>query len=144
VTTLVRVEPVQGAKRRAWVGPVAVAGGLLGAAAYVAARAPGSGSGIPCPFHRLTGLWCPGCGLTRGTRALLHGHVQQALGYNLFLPVVVGLAVWGWVAWFWPSVGGRQLPSPARAPKAMWTSLVIALLVFGVVRNLPFAAALAP
>ena len=38
-----------------------------------------------CPFKLLTGLDCPGCGFQRATHALLHGHVREAIGYNLFL-----------------------------------------------------------
>ncbi|MEW5722540.1 MAG: DUF2752 domain-containing protein, partial [Thermodesulfobacteriota bacterium] len=29
----------------------------------------------PCPFHALTGLYCPGCGTLRGLNQLLHGHL---------------------------------------------------------------------
>lgn len=46
-----------------------------------------------CPFHTLTGLYCPGCGSQRAFHALLHGEVASALGYNvlfmLFLPLVI-------------------------------------------------------
>lgn len=40
----------------------------------------------PCLFHRLTGLYCPGCGGTRAFIALLHGRFLQSLLYH---PVVV-------------------------------------------------------
>lgn len=38
-----------------------------------------------CPFHRLTGLSCPGCGGTRAVQALLAGDVLAACRFNLFL-----------------------------------------------------------
>ena len=44
-------------------------------------------------FRALTGVWCPGCGLTRGVHALLNGHPLQAMGYNVFTPIVVVLIV---------------------------------------------------
>jgi hypothetical protein len=36
----------------------------------------------PCPYLTLTGLACPGCGLTRATHFLLHGDVALAFAYN--------------------------------------------------------------
>ena len=56
-------------------------------------------SGIfpPCPFHYLTGLYCPGCGSLRAIHHLLHGNLQAAWAMNplavLLLPFVgYGLA----------------------------------------------------
>lgn len=38
-----------------------------------------------CPFHKYTGLDCPGCGSQRAVHALLHGNILQALNYNVLL-----------------------------------------------------------
>ncbi len=38
-----------------------------------------------CPFHYLTGLFCPGCGSQRALSSLLHADIVQALSYNLLL-----------------------------------------------------------
>ena len=35
-----------------------------------------------CTFHNLTGLPCPGCGLTRSLVAALHGDVKQSFQYH--------------------------------------------------------------
>ncbi len=44
-----------------------------------------------CPFRRLTGLPCPGCGTTRMVVAALHGEFGQALALNpLFFLAAVG------------------------------------------------------
>lgn len=54
----------------------------------------------PCAFHALTGLWCPGCGMTRALHALVHGDVLQALHLNplglLMLPVLPAMLFWSW------------------------------------------------
>lgn len=48
----------------------------------------------PCMIHAATGYYCPGCGGTRATYALLHGKIITSLYYH---PIVVyGVVVGGW------------------------------------------------
>jgi hypothetical protein len=112
---------------------------LAGTAAYIAANDPAAaGSRFPaCGFRAATGLWCPGCGLTRGTHQLLNGDVAAAVSYNVFTPIVVGLIVVAWAAWTARAVG-RRVPTVADVmPRWGMTALVCVLLVYGVARNLP-------
>lgn len=37
---------------------------------------------MPCVFHDLTHLYCPGCGGTRAVKALLKGHLLKSIYYN--------------------------------------------------------------
>jgi hypothetical protein len=58
---------------------------------------PLDGFGVDlCSLHRMTGLPCPGCGLTRGFIALTHADFVTAAGANPFalvlFPLFVGLA----------------------------------------------------
>ncbi len=39
----------------------------------------------PCVFHRVTGLYCPGCGGTRAVEALLQGDFFTCLRYHPFV-----------------------------------------------------------
>ena len=91
-----------------------------------------------CQFHRLTGLNCPGCGMTRALYALLHGNVLAALRDNaLFVAGIIFLAARG--AWFW-----WQRPAAEFLPaRWLWIFLLVAL-VFTVLRNLPAFAFLSP
>src|SRR5215469_5193653 len=68
-----------------------------------------SGFFPPCPFHYLTGLYCPGCGSLRAIHQLLQGNLQVAWAMNpltvLLLPFVgYGLAAEGLV-----QIRGRRL-----------------------------------
>lgn len=42
-----------------------------------------TGHGIPCIFRTITGLECPGCGMTRAISALASGHFKEAVSYNI-------------------------------------------------------------
>jgi hypothetical protein len=129
--------------------PVLCGCAMAGAAAVVALNDPSApGSRFPsCLFHTTTGLWCPGCGLTRGFHQLLNGHPLSAMGYNLFVPLVLVAVVaswWGWLRSAW----GRPLQhtwSPTIRRTAS-TVLPVVLVVYGVLRNIPLTPfrALAP
>lgn len=67
----------------------ALAVGAFGSAAWQTALATG---GPACPFHRLTGIDCPFCGMTRATIALGRGDLRTALHLHPLAPIVlVGL-----------------------------------------------------
>lgn len=91
-----------------------------------------------CQFHRLTGLNCPGCGMTRALYALLHGDLLTALHDNaLFVLGIFAVATRG--LWF-------AVKKPATEffrVKFLWPSL-LAALVFTGLRNLPAFAFLSP
>ncbi len=44
-----------------------------------------------CPFFNLTGVPCPGCGLTRACTLLLTGEVQASMKFHAFAPVFLVL-----------------------------------------------------
>lgn len=93
-----------------------------------------------CLFHTATGLWCPGCGALRAMHQLLHGHLVAALRFNalfvLLLPALFLLALRSLMAAF----AGKPM-NPGVRPAWLWLALCV-ILVFGVLRNLPFAAGL--
>lgn len=90
-----------------------------------------------CPLFKLTGLACPGCGLTRGMHAFLHGDFLTALDYNLLLPAVLLFAGVLFVTLCSIAARGRGVNFKFLTPKLIYGFFIFAL-VFGVVRNLPF------
>jgi hypothetical protein len=51
---------------------------------------------VLCPFRALTGLPCPGCGMTRAFCSLGHGDLSGAFGYNALAPFVFAAALLHW------------------------------------------------
>ena len=95
-----------------------------------------TGHGIPCIFHVVTGLQCPGCGVTRMLSALLHGDWRGAWESNAAVltlsPVLAGLVGLSLVRWI--RTGSARLP---RWADAVTVVCVVLLLLFTVARNLP-------
>ena len=50
---------------------------------------------IVCPFRLVTGLPCPGCGITRATVLCLHGCFREAVALNLNFILAVGFIICG-------------------------------------------------
>jgi hypothetical protein len=129
------------ASRAGLVAPLALAGLVVAGLAYIGLVDPASGRAfVPCPFHELTGWWCPGCGMTRGLHHLLQGDVAAALSSNVFLPLVIAVVAWAWLGW-----ASRRVPSIGRVvPGWVWFVLAGVAAAYGVLRNVPAFAALAP
>ena len=93
---------------------------------------------MPCPVRTLTGLQCPGCGLTSGCRALVQGDWQAALQHHWFAPIF---------ALFWILVAiGLFLPEPFREKylnyakaserHTYWPILLgVSLIIYALTRN---------
>lgn len=87
-----------------------------------------------CLVHRATGMWCPLCGGTRATRALLHGSLTEAIGYNPFALVVEALAVLLVLRWLINRRAGSSRPFISAYEAVVLFTLAG---VFAIVRNLP-------
>jgi hypothetical protein len=114
-----------------------VASLTIGAAALLLCLFDPATSGVfpPCPFHALTGLYCPGCGSLRALHQLLHGQLWAALRCNPLMVSAAPFVAYGLLrhelakhAWRLP-----VLPMPRRGA---W--LLLALIVaYAVARNVP-------
>lgn len=128
-------------KKTSTVNRISAAGGVFlvsGLIVTVGYFNPVTASFFPqCPLHSLTGLNCPGCGLTRGFHALFHGDILTALHFNALLPVYALIFGYLFLGMILVAVRGRGLPLSGFPPYLLWTFLVLSV-IFGIVRNLPF------
>jgi hypothetical protein len=127
-----------------FVRPLAVAGAGIAAVTVVHLHDPhSSGAYGFCPFHALTGLWCPGCGGLRAVNDLTNGDIVGSLSSNVFvLPLLVVLGV-AWVRWVTirrRGGGGRMIV----LSKGWTVAVLAAIAVFTIVRNTPWGHWLAP
>lgn len=126
-------------RARRMLGPLATLGGSVVALGYLAAVDPGEPGHYPlCPTQFFLGVDCPGCGMLRGTHALLEGDLPRALDHNVLLIVLVPIAVVIWSRWAWRAWRGVTPAVSARAWRVRTVATIVAfvlLLVFGVVRN---------
>jgi hypothetical protein len=51
---------------------------------------------VLCPFRAVTGLPCPGCGMTRAFCSIGHGDFAGAFGFNPLAPFVFAAALLLW------------------------------------------------
>lgn len=95
-----------------------------------------------CPLLSLTGVLCPACGALRATHDLAHGDLAGAWALNPLWVVLVPLLVAGWGWWAARTARGRSTSAPPAW--VAWT-LLTAVVLFGVLRNIPaLAPALGP
>ena len=109
---------------------------LAAAGLCYAAWVQATGLGVPCLFHALTGLYCPGCGVTRCANALLHGNWCAALQSNVDVVVLVPFFVWLALAAARSYLVCGAVRLTKRQNAAVYAAIAV-LVMFGVVRNIP-------
>lgn len=96
--------------------------------------------GIPCVFYEITGLYCPGCGITRLCLSLFEGDVYQAFRYNpiifIDLPILFILFVL--------NIFLKKNKNIKKITDVIIIFLATITIIFGVIRNIPIFSFLAP
>lgn len=102
-----------------------------------------TGFAIPCPFHLLTGFYCPGCGISRMFISLFQldfiTAFHQNAGVLILSPLLIILAVVSIISYI----------KTGNMPNSRWFNILAIFLIccfvlFGVLRNIPYFSFLAP
>lgn len=131
---LTRVDTLGGGSRFfAALGSVSMAAGF-GAVGYFD---PTTAGFFPvCPLFTLTGIACPGCGLTRAFHSLFHGDLLGALDHNALLPAFAFVIGYFFVSLVLSATRGHGLSFRIFRPKLVLGFLIVGV-AFAVLRNLP-------
>lgn len=109
---------------------------ILGSCTAVyAIAAKQTGVGIPCLFYTITGLYCPGCGMTRMIAAILDGDFTAAMHYNCAAFFLLPFGIIIYLCWAYRYITTGNLPLNKYENIALYALLII-FVVFGILRNI--------
>lgn len=92
---------------------------------------------IPCAFKTLTHLNCPSCGVSRMCVSISHGDIKSAFYYNQVLIFLTPLIALYYIFYQIRYIGTGQRKISKLENNTMILIIVI-LVIYGIVRNLPF------
>ena len=101
------------------------------------------GFGIPCVFNLITGLHCPGCGISRMFISLAAFDFKAAFGHNALLMILLPIASIFIIKHYTIYVlNGKQ--KATKIETAFLIICFILMIAFGILRNIPYFSFLAP
>ena len=89
--------------------------------------------GIPCIFHELTGLYCPGCGITRLLFSLFELNFYQAFRSNPLVFILLILSIF----YLLIKVILKIFNISITIPNYIYYILLVIIILFGILRNIP-------
>lgn len=95
---------------------------------------------IHCPIKAITGLYCPGCGITRMLLSIIQLDFYQAFRYNPLLFITLPI----FIIFFLNALITKREPLYNKISNKVWTIIIIIFIAYGILRNIPFFDYLAP
>ncbi len=90
-----------------------------------------------CPFYKITGYNCPGCGSQRAVHSLLHGELLKAVHFNLLLVISVPFLITHFTYKVISIIKNKDIKWPVVYYPATPKVVFILVIAFWILRNLP-------
>lgn len=90
----------------------------------------------PCLFHKLTGLYCPGCGSLRALHSLLNGHLKAALSLNPLMVLCLPFVLYAFAAQALQYFFNIKIPTLFLKARYIWAIFAI-IILYAIARNIP-------
>ena len=118
-------------RNRIWLSTY-VFGAMLVASALLPLPRNNAIAGMPslCAFHQITGLPCPGCGLTRSWVSMAHGHFSDAFVWHPLGPLLFSSALLYTIWSSWMALSRPSFPLPMKLQTRLVLSGAIVMLAF--------------
>ena len=98
---------------------------------------------LRCVFHEITGLHCPGCGVTRMISSILRLDFYQAFRYNPLVFILSPFLLIYGIIKLYEGMYDKFILNK-RFEKIIVTFVIILLVIFGILRNIEMFNFLAP
>ncbi len=87
---------------------------------------------IPCPIKQITGLYCPGCGITRMLTSILKLDFYKAFRYNPLLFIMLPFGIYLYIDF----LIRKEKSLYHKIPEKIWYLIIIILIIYGILRNI--------
>lgn len=83
-----------------------------------------------CAVKRFLNIPCPGCGLTRSFVQLIHGHIIEAIKFNMFGPILAAIFAYIFIRRLLGIFLHRPIPKLLTSKQRHYMTLVLVALFF--------------
>ena len=99
---------------------------------------------IPCLFREITHFYCPGCGISRALRSLIHLDLYQAFRYNNLIIILLPIIIIYYLEKILNYFNIKNLNITKFMNNTFWIILLVIVISYGILRNIPMFSYLIP